>query len=335
MQLEEKKCREEVQKGNLRPLYFLYGEDLLKQELFLEQLLQKLKKTGGIERETYFGDEIKIEKFLDDANSLSLFQAKKLILVKQAESLSAKYGDTLRALVESLENKEAADIFVFCAKKADTRTKFIQAISKSKKCALVEMPEPPEWEFAHWASNFAHEEEKNISDEAKLLLWQWCGPFLGDLRSSIQKAALFAGSSETIEPEHVKQTAVRARPESVFVYTEAILERNLSQALSALDQLLEQGEESIPLLALVGRQYRWMLNILALKAEGKSEQQIAAQLRIFPAAAKFLFPAARRLGPYNILAALEKITDTELQLKSGGNMSGNSLYRLTLELCEQ
>lgn len=148
----------------------------------------------------------------------------------------------------------------------------------------------------------------------------------------MDRAALFAGGADEIRREHVSAVGYRASPEDVFRLSGGILSGDRAAALVMMETLMRQGEEPIALIGLLARQYRWLLGILALRAEGKADQNIASECGIYPNAAKLLFPASRRLGGKGVVKSLVALAEADHMLKSSRLPREHVLTKLVLTL---
>lgn len=329
--LNESKLREELQKGKLRALYMLVSEDAFKLDYYAEQALRVLFPDGQpVLREVVYGDEIDPPALLDSARTLSLWDPHKFILVRQAERISAKSWEALVPLLE--EPNERCTIF-FQASKADGRMKFFQALAKAGDEAVqVKLDPSAGGEWNKWLQAFLKETGKELSEEARPLLQEWTGNSLIELKHLIDRAALYAGGATEISREHVSAVGYRASPEDVFRLSGGILAGDRAAALVMMESLVKQGEEPLALIGLIARQYRWLLGILALRAEGKGDQSIATECGIYPGAAKVLFPASRRLGGKGVVRGLAALADADHLLKSSRLPREHVLTKLVLTL---
>lgn len=329
--LDEKKAREELQKNKCRSFYFFVAEDPFKLDFFAELLRKALfsgGSTGG--QELLYGDEVNASELLDNARTSTLWDPHKLILVRQAERITAK---TMEGLMPLLQEPLERSTVVFLATKADARTKFIQALGKAKDHAVLvklEHAEAGEWNL--WVQSFLKELGKELSDDARALLQEWTAGSLSDLKHALERSALFAGDLPSIRLDHVRAVAIKVTPEDAYSFSGEVLSGDTSKALARLDVLLEQGEEPIALIGLLARQYRWLLSILSLRAEGQGDQAIASSCRIFPGAARVLFPASRKLGGKGVIRGLAALAEADLALKSSRVPPRHVMSRLLLDL---
>lgn len=329
--LTEAKLREELQKKKLRALYLLVGDDAFKLDYYAEKALRVLFPDGQpVLREIVYGDEIDPPALLDSARTLSLWDPHKFILVRQAERISAKSWEALMPLLDS--PPERCTVF-FQASKTDGRMKFFQVLGKAGEEAVqIKLDPSSGGEWNKWLQAFLKETGKELAEEARPLLQEWTGGSLIELKHLVDRAALFAGGADEIRREHVSAVGYRATAEDVFRLSGGILAGDRAAALVMMETLMKQGEEPIALIGLLARQYRWLLGILALRAEGKADQNIASECGIYPGAAKVLFPASRRLGGKGVVKSLVALAEADHQLKSSRLPREHVLTKLVLTL---
>jgi len=332
--LDEKKLNESLSKKKLSPFYYFYGPEPMKMDAFVERIRLLLQEKSGenFSWEKFFGDEVNAEQLCDSSDSFSLWQKQKGILVKNAEAIPAKKWENLKKLIDDPNENTT---LIFCASKADLRTKHIQWISKATNGAvLVACPEINEWEAGQWIKKFSKDLNKELSPEAVALLLDWSGNSLNELKQSIEKAALYEMGGKIIEADHIRAVHMRTKPESIFNFTDALLARNKKEALLQLTTILDQGEDPIALLGLIVRQYRWMLQILALKAEAKNEASIQTELRLYPRQAKNLFRFLQGQREQTVTQALQALVAADKAMKSSREPPRRVLERLTLQLMQ-
>ncbi len=329
--LSESKLREELQKKKLRSLYMVVGEDAFKLDYYAEQALRVLFPDGQpVVREIVYGDELDAAALLDSARTLSLWDPHKFILVRQAEKINSKSWEILSVLLES--PPERCTMF-FQAAKADGRMKFFQALGKAgDEVVQIKLDPSVGGEWNKWLQAFLRDAGKDLAEEARPLMQEWTGSSLTELKHLVDRAALYAGGATEIRREHISAVGYRTNPEDVFLLSGAILAGDRASVLALMETMVRQGEEPIALIGLIARQYRWLLGILALRAEGKPDAAIASECGIYPMAAKVLFPASRRLGGKGVLRGLVALANADHFLKSSRLPREHVLTKLALTL---
>lgn len=327
----ENRLKEEIKTKDLRSVYFFSCEDPFLVDHYTDQLCRAFFSSDQGKKTVYFGDELSVAEFLDESKSLSLWDPQKFIVVKQAERISAKTYEGLIPLVKTPLEK---CLVVFQSTKVDARLKFFQALQKSgSHCALLKFESPEISDWNYWLGIFLRKQKKELEEDARSILQEWTRDNITELSHLVERASIYVGDQTAIRRQDILAVGFRVTPEDVFAFTECLLRGDSGKALELLNKLLDQGEEPLALVGLMARQYRWLLHILALRAEGKSDAAIASAAGIFPAAAKHLFPASRRLGGKKVIAGLRTLAEADFRMKTSKIPERNCLSELVLQIC--
>src|SRR5581483_63122 len=174
---------------------------------------------------------------------------------------------------------------------------------------------PPEAKLVKWLGTLARERHgARLDRDAAELLIEIIGPVLGLIDQELAKLAAAVGDAP-IGAELVQQLVGGWRAKTASDMLDAAVEGRTSEALVELDRLLMSGENQIAILG-----------------------QIAATLRRFAAAARFIEQSEASGGRANLRQALEMVgvkpffmQKTEGQLRRLGRQRAGEIYRWLLE----
>ena len=121
---------------------------------------------------------------------------------------------------------------------------------------------------------------------------------------------------DTIQDTSVKEIIEQTKFSIIFEYTDAIIEKNQKKALKQILDLYERGEEPIAIIALLGRQYRFMLNVLSRAETGQNIDRISRELRLLPSVSKKLLLFSKQRGKKKIQNGLEILALADKELKT-------------------
>jgi len=309
-QLTEGKLKEELKKLKRR-LYVIASEDIFKLNSVTESLVNSFSKEQGGSKQIFFADETMPENFLEKTRTGDLFQPRQILVLKMAEKYSAKQWEVLLPLLSG----KGENLILIQINKVDSRLKFFQSLGKADcECALVKLERASRSECAHWISAFSAGFDWDM--RARDLALDWSNEDLCQLRLLVEKVCLFAGEGKKISEEHIRAVGLNLGQEDVFQLSNSLLLGDRRKSLMALELLLNQGEEPLMIVGLLTRQYRWILEILALRAEGEGDASITRKAGLFPSAAKVLFPAAKVMGGKRTLKNIQFMSEIDKKLKS-------------------
>lgn len=280
---------------------YLIAEELKRiREKFKDRAFEKLKDPSSSE-------------LTENLSLPSLFSPSRLVFVSDFD-----FKNDDEALLSALKNLDPQIELVFVSpRNLDRRRgnyKLIASIKEFKGFA--------DWEddqASEWVAQYARSLGKEIVKDAAELLVAISGKNLFALSSEIQKLAAYCGEKKRIEEEDILALASN-QDFNVFSFTEALKNKNLSQALRLLEKMIKNNEEMVPLLGLIFSQFRALLlaKTNRLKAGGYYLKKCLEQSR------KFTAPA--------LWGILEKIYASDLRLKKGE--SGKAVMPLlTEEIC--
>ena len=203
---------------------------------------------------------------------------------------------------------------------------------------------------------------KQITPRAFSLLRTRTGGDMHTVAEAINKIVNFVGDKTQIDEQDVRNMVTQNTFDSIFDLTDAIGKRAIGQAVKGLHEVLASGQEPIPLNATIARQFRFALQA-KLIAERKELRNVHSRMPFRDFTANIFQPLAEEAGsalpktathnilkqnPYvaykifqtlnaftvdELVAALGKILDADVQLKTSNPDATGILEQLVCELC--
>ena len=288
------------------PMYLLTGPEELLLRRAADDLLAELAAEGEIEvveaRATELGDE-----GLPDLRTGSLFGARRVLVLREAQTLPAELG---RALVTELDQGLDATVILLA-----TGTQRILGLAKRIKelGGRIDLAPPKDWEDRRWERLVVDELRRHgrAADDAaiKALL----GHAGLDVGTIAEKAAQVAASAPPgrIGAEHVAQVVVGHGSRGSFAVADAACDREPDRALELLRGALEGGDD--PVMVLGALSYR--LRSLGAVAGGVDPKSI--RLNLSAGQARRLQQVRRRFGPGELTMAYRALAEADVEIKSG------------------
>ena len=100
---------------------------------------------------------------------------------------------------------------------------------------------------------------KKMTADARQQMIRWTGFDLPTLVDNLEKLVSYVGVRQTITDEDVTTVLQRTRKDPIFAFTNAVADRNLSEALFLMQSLLDEGMHPLQLLAAIANQLRRLL----------------------------------------------------------------------------
>lgn len=154
----------------------------------------------------------------------------------------------------------------------------------------------------------------------------------------LQKLAAAAAPSKTVSVELVQRLVPQSADESIFPLIDAIAGGQSAQGYRLLERQLaqvtgNQNEVSLPLIRLLARQFRILLRMRLLRAEGMSRAEIMSELKISDYFAERYVQQAARFSPSQLMRAMDSLVQAEQSIKNG-DASESVLHLLLARLAE-
>lgn len=329
----------EINAGQFRPVYVIYGKDRFRMQEFAAYLTDKL--LGPDERELgmmkYDTSETPIEEAVLEAETPPFFAARKLVVVRDQSVLSAsgKDGrlqhDTERLLAYLKQpNESSVVLFVVHSEKLDERRKVVKLLKDQD--AVIAFPELEGAELVRWVIRRATGQGRSMAEQAAERLVQRVGTSLQALSTETDKLCLHAGPGGVIREEDIDALTEPTLEEDVFALIDAMSAAKVDRAIALYRHLLVRKEEPIKIAALIARQFRMMLQLKELEGRSYSQQQMASQLGLHPYAVKLAAEKARRWPADKLAQQLQAIAELDYRMKTGqvDKTLGLELYLLKI-----
>ncbi len=268
--LEPKQIQKELEKGKVRPVYFIFGPERMK----ARELIKKIKTTTlqgepshDFNSERWDGSLSEVDSILDSAQSISMSGGTKYVFIGNAEDLSNldPLAEYLRGLpnAEPVSPDELSSVMVFLSKGFDGRKKASKAISEVAAVISCEAVEEQDREV--WIEFLAKRRSVQLTASERLIL-RGIDPWsLDTVDQELQKLDL-VGQDEALRAE-VLLNGVSAYAQDDFI--DAIFTRDRKRALKLIHLFTENIETQLPFLGLLSWNLR-QLKVYLLEQETRS-----------------------------------------------------------------
>lgn len=322
---------ETMRRGEIHPLYFLYGDETF----LIDEALQTLKVAALGEEgsrdfnlDVFHGAEADSGAIRDAVETLPMMSRVRVVVVKDAQELSDKDWERLMPLVDRPVHTTA---FICVASRIDKRKKHIKRFLE--KGVVVEFRRPFDNQIPDWIATIARKHGLKMGRDAVELMRQLVGSNLQDIDAETAKLAQYLGERQTATADDVLQVVSRVRLESVFDLTDAIGRNDRARALDCLVNLLDHGQSEVGVLALVSRHVRILKLVSDGMREGLSGQRLSSRAGISPYFLRSYVEQARSWNDRKIDHTFQALIDTDRALKSSPVASHIWLENFVVQTC--
>lgn len=323
--------RDALAKPDGAPLICLTGSErfLLDRavDLIKEAVLQPA--TRDFNYDQLQAKEAGVPRILACARTLPMMAKKRLVLVRDASTLSAA---DLAQLVGYVQAPSPETCLVLLAEDADLRTKFY--LTFQKHGLLLKLAPLPEKQLAGFVEAEARRMKVGLEAGAAAAIADEIGADLAQLVDALERLSCYVAVGAKVRVADVEEVVATTRQHSVFELIDAVGSRNRGEALRLLSGMLGAQEPALRLLAMLARHVRqlWQTeDALSHGAGGPGD--VASLLGLHPFVAGKLVDQARRLSADRIGRMHEAIYQTDRSLKLSKIEDLRVMETLLLRLC--
>lgn len=318
----------ELKQGDIKPLYLFTGDE----QLMIRQAVTQLKnhlidpEYADFNLVWLDGEESPPDKLFSALETMPFFQDRKLVIVKDApyfKSSQDKLSDVQRERLEALLTHPAEDtVLVFLAPQTDKRKRVSKALAANGSWISFDKLDRPDYE--KWLVKQAESAGIKLPPSELKYLMDVSGYLdknseknLLDISTNLERLFGYAGKAPAVTRAHIDAVFEKPLEYNIFMMVDHIAEGNVSQALSMLRELQQDGEAEIKILFMIARHFRILLRV-QLNVEARvPEKEIASKAGVPPFLIKKTITQAGRIGFQGIKKALEQILEADRAMKTG------------------
>ena len=307
---------------------FLGRENALKEEA-LDDLKRKVLSgaDADLNYTLFYADQIESHEFQDAVNTQPFLSPhtkdfgvgvspKRFVVIKDIERLPESVQDsiisycnnpsknTVLALISDLEPKDIGP------RKGD----FFSSISRYATTQVFERLK--EDKLIRYIKEKAAANKKTISEEAAGLLMEKLGDDLANIKGAIEELVTYVGTRHNIEKDDVEALIGKSLEETVFDLTGAICKRQAARSISILSGLFRESVRPENIIGAIGAEFRRLMKVKHLMAQGRNQWQIQSELRISREAVSEAMDIAKRIKLDDIKKAFDYLLKADRDCKN-------------------
>jgi DNA polymerase-3 subunit delta len=319
----------QLAQGTVAPLYAVIGEEDLLRDQAVESLKTRLLGEGesDFNCDLFYGDDAQGSEIVAYASEAPVFASRRLVIVKAADKLPARQGETL---LPYLKKPNESTTILFVAAKLDGRLKFTQGLLQAS--VVVDCEPPAESQCLSWLKQDAARLGVVLNEEALQVMKEACGGSLYTVRRELEKLAAYVPAGRATTAEDVLTMRGVEPGASVFDLAAAIGAGRRGRALAIVARNVEAGEAPLKILGSLAWQYRRIWKVKDQLRQGGREGEAARMLRMDPYKVR---PFLNRFSDIHLREALQAFQQSDAGLKGGSaGRPAMILDRLIFRLCQ-
>jgi DNA polymerase-3 subunit delta len=246
------------------------------------------------------------------------FLAEKRLVVVEGLLARAKQEKFLDELAEYILRLPETTRLVFVEEEPLPANHPILQLAQKDARGYARQFDPPDAKaLPGWVKERAGKHGGEIEPQAAAQLAAVVGGNLRLLDQEIAKLVTYVNAERAITTADVDAVVPYAQAAVIFDLVDALGRRDGRAAAQTLHRLLDAGEHPLGLLSMIVRQFRLLIQVKELKAEGANPQTIAKELGIHPFPARKLHNQATYFTTAQLEAVYRHLLETDVAIKSG------------------
>jgi DNA polymerase III subunit delta len=345
--------------GQIRPdektppvIYLLHGDDQVSMDQLLKDLEAKMGASGFAEMNIsrLDGRSYDLDGLLSEISAMPFGVNRRMVILKHPTArlpekqdkkeppltpAQEKFLDTLSKTPESTalvlveyqpltsdrdrRNNRLHWLEKWAQEQPEERV-YLKLLSLPRGAALV-----------RWIQEKAKHYGGQVTPQAAYELIRLVGEEPRLIEQEIQKLLAYVNYRRPIELDDVQAVTVDTAEGNIFVLVDALGSRDKVAAMGMLQRLLEEQEAQL-IFGMVVRQFRLLLQTREMLDEGKTQPEIARQLKLLDFIARKLIAQAQYFTMQSLEAIYRHLLNVDDAAKTGGMTHDLSLQLLIVEL---
>ena len=306
----------EIKAGNIKPIYFLMGEE----PYYIDRLTEYIEQNILTEDEKSFnqmvlyGRDTTIEDVISNAKRYPMMAERQVVIVKEAQDLSR----TIDNLESYVENPQPTTVLVFAYKykTLDKRKKLVKLLDKNG--VLFESKKLYDNQVGEWLKRVLQGKKLSIEPKAAVMFIDFLGTDLSKIANEINKLAIILPEGSTITPAIIEENIGFSKDFNPFELRKAIGEKNQFKAYQIANYFAENQKEN-PNVLTIGLVFGFFSQLLQYHGlKDKNPQNVAKVLKVHPYFVKDYDVALKNYPMKKVSSIVSTLRNVDVKSKGVG-----------------
>jgi DNA polymerase-3 subunit delta len=341
--LTREALRDSLRSGEILPVYVLFGPETQLLQQAVKFITDRAFAEGDLRdfnEDTFsLNNEGNLKRALAAAEQLPMMASRRVVRITEVRISATGHRDTIKeedeaAIMAYLADPSPTSIVIFVADELNGVRRMGKLLRE--KAPAFEFTPLEDKDLGAVARKAFNEAGVSIDEAAFRLFMSRVGPDVRRVNNEVNKLAAAALPENVATAELVEALVPFTREIDNFAITNNLVEGRRSDAIAALHKILDDGVEPLQLLGSIAYSYRSLLVAKDLMNRGAERREVTGAVRLPPAKHEGFLAAARRSDLKQLERAIQRIAETDLNIKTSKGGSGPAAARMQLEVlvCE-
>ncbi|MFE3848439.1 DNA polymerase III subunit delta [Flavobacterium sp. LB3P45] len=270
----------DIKSGNIKPIYFLMGEEPYYIDKLSDYIEEKVltEEEKGFNQTVLYGRDVSIEDIISTAKRYPMMAERQVVIVKEAQDLIR----TIDKLESYAENPMSTTVLVFCYKykTLDKRKKLTKLLAKNG--VVYESKKLYENQVGDWIKRVLSGKKYLIEPKANAMLVEFLGTDLSKINNELEKLQIILPIGSTITPKHIEENIGFSKDFNVFELRKALGERNQLKAYTIAENFAQNPKDN-PMVVTTSLVFGFFIQLLKYHGlRDRNPKNVAAVLGVNP-----------------------------------------------------
>lgn len=306
----------DIKGGNIKPLYFLMGEEPYYIDKLSDYIEGKVltEEEKGFNQTVLYGRDVTIEDIISTAKRYPMMAERQVVIVKEAQDLIR----TIDKLESYAENPMATTVLVFCYKykTLDKRKKLTKLLAKSG--VLYESKKLYENQVGDWIKRVLAGKKYAIEPKATAMLVEFLGTDLSKINNELEKLQIILPVGSTISPKDIEENIGFSKDFNVFELRKALGERNQLKAYTIAENFAQNPKDN-PMVVTTSLVFGFFIQLLKYHGlKDRNPKNVAAVIGVNPFFLKEYDVALKNYPMKKVSQIVTSLRDIDVKSKGVG-----------------
>lgn len=331
---------------NFEKTYLFYGREYYLIENTIKVFKESLSE-GMVDfnLDIIDGKETMLDQLISSIETLPFMDDRKIVIVKDFELLKGKKKNFTdsdeKYLIEHLDNIPDSTVLVFIVYgDVDKRKSLVKKIDKNG--IVFNCDKLSDMDLFKWVKK-KFEAKNAIIDNPQIMYFieqegyrdKSSEKTLSDLENEINKISSFVGKGNKVSNEVIDKLSQKKVENDIFKLIDYIGEKNSSNAMKILNDMIYEGESVLGIFAMIARQFKVVMQVRQLQTEGYTSKVIAEKLKIHPFVAGKALKQSNNFSDEVIIDMLNYILESDYKIKNGLVRDTLAIEMLLSKYCQK